>query len=159
MKKLVSMLLLLLLVTVTATGALAQQIIEVPPVSDISPYPTFSEVIWTNMLRASGFAYVNASASITKVSSTSVRVSATGVVNQVASDVGGTMVVQQYSGGQWNNYTTISFRRYDTDEHSITSTKTVPTNYYYRNATFHNSESYTLEFISKTVYSSGIPIT
>lgn len=141
MKKYFSVALLLtLLMTLVCVSALAD---DVPPASEISENPNCAETEWYNLLRDDDFKLTYVSSGISKTSSTSITATATTESNKKASNIGGTITVQQWKNNKWNKYHTIGFWDSGTSSNSISKPVTVESGYYYRLSVTHSASTLT----------------
>lgn len=125
MKKLTTTILLILTLILVGNIGLAEDHAEISWSNPATTYATLS--------------LTEVSSSISKSSSTSVRVSATTSANQTCSSIGGTLLVQQWTGSTWSTVKTIDFYADNASSHSVDRVVTVESNYSYRVKVSHHA--------------------
>ncbi len=155
MKKVVIGLVALMLLFSISMPALATS--DTPPLSEISPNLDFSAGSWSPlMLRStSTYAFSYLYFGISKVSSTSVYVTATTQTNKISDCVSQVMYLQKWVDGAWTTVRNRGSYGYSVDEISDSTTWTVDTGYYYRLRTVHSGDL-GLDYISKYSYTGSI---
>ena len=155
MKNIFRILVTLVLLFSISVPALAES--SAPPASDLSPNPDYYYGTWTAGISplSTAIAITNATYNISKVSSTSVNVSASTTANQTADEVGGTIYLQQWNGTAWININSKGFLVYNNSYGSGSTTWTVASGYYYRTKTVHSAKL-DGDTASKTNYTGGI---
>lgn len=153
MKKMLTFLLTLTLL-LTNLGAVLAETVSAPPASQISANPEYASVkkFFLGAGDTRDFAITFTISSIGKKSSSSVVVTAVTETNTTAIRVGGAIYVQQWKNNAWRNYTSASFREYDTTRASANRTFSVESGYYYRVKVYHSAsdDTGTVQAISTT---------
>ena len=167
MKKTTLIALVITLLCCNLGNALASNI-EVLPKSQISTNPNYAEARGSSLINKGsnennryvgedGLAIVHANSSIKKVSSSSIKVSATTDCNIVADMISVTMRVQRWKDNQWKTYTSFTVTQYDASESNITRNVNVPSGYYYRVRVVHLAVT-SHSSVSVTTITSGVNV-
>ncbi len=151
MKKTTAFILALVLLLTASLPAFADTM-SAPPADQISDDPNHAEFIWRapiltrDVITEKKIIYTHTG--ISKLSSTSVSITALTDTTEEANVIFMNMVVQQWKNNKWNNYATSNFSKENTASYRATTTKSVEPNYYYRLAVTHYAS-----FIDGTVSS------
>lgn len=144
MKKLTTTILLILALILVGNIGLAEDHAEISWSNPATTYSTLS------------FTYIDSG--ISKVSSTSVYVSAETEANQTCSSIGGTLYVQQWTGSTWSTVKTINFFADNASSHSVSRTVTVDSGYSYRVKVSHQALTLdTSKYATSTTASITVP--